>query len=402
MESSVFPQMPRDCFPTEEVLMIIRSCPTPQSAQSAASRSRLSLLPVFSAALLLVGCSAPGMKLNVSAGHKPTTTRVDGLLVTLRPLDPQAVKAQATRSSGTEDLQTLLSEKASPYLIGPNDILQVIVWEHPEISQPLGQYRSDAATGQVVDEDGNIFFPYVGILQVRGLTAMQVRVKLFGQLAKVLKNPQIDVQVQSFRSKKVFVGGEVKTPGIYNITDVPFTLSEAIGRAGGFSPLADDSRLLLTRGERTWPLNYHDLMGKGSRYGQILLKDGDTLRVLGKDEETVYLMGEMKTPRAMPLIHGNLTLARALSEAGGMDNLTSNAHSVYVIRAGATENAVDVYHLDARNPTSLVLADRFALQPRDIVFVDSGTLVRWSRVVNLLVPTYSTLVGSAANVKYLK
>lgn len=373
----------------------------PATHPSATLRA-LAASTVVAGSLFLVGCSAPGMKLNVTAGQRPTTTHVDGLNVTLRSLDPQAVRAQATRFDNTPDLQALLAEKPGPYLIGPQDILLVTVWEHPEISQPLGQFRSDSGTGQLVDEEGNMYFPYVGVLQVRGLTAMQVRAKLFTQLAKVLKNPQIDVKVQSFRSQKVYVGGEVHAPGVYNITDVPFTLSEALGRAGGVSATGDDSRLILTRGDRSWSLNYFDLMAKGSRYGQILLKDGDSLRVLARDEETVYLLGELKTPRPVPLIHGHLSLARALSEAGGMDNLSANAHSVYVIRGGGAENAVDVYHLDARNPASMVLADRFALQPRDIVYVDSGTLVRWNRVLTLLVPTYTTLLGTATDIKYLK
>ena len=52
---------------------------------------------------------------------------------------------------------------------------------------------------------------------------------------------------------------------------------------------------------------------------------------------------------------------------------------------------MDVFHLDAYNPVAMVMADRFALQPRDVVYVDAGTLVRWNRVVNLLLPTTSLL-----------
>lgn len=366
----------------------------------AARRARL--LAAGAALLLLGACTAPGMKLDMKAGNKQTTERVDGVTVTLRPVNAQTVKFVGPRAMRLEDLEPLLAEKAAPYLIGAQDVLLVTVWEHPEITQPLGQFRSDAATGQVVDEDGNIFFPYVGMLPVRGLTAAQVRVKLYAQLSRVLKNPQIDVKVTAFRSQKVFVGGEVKVPGIYNVTDVPFTLSEAVSRAGGFAPGADDSRLLLTRGERTWALNFHDLMTRGGRFGQLLLKDGDHLRVASRDEETVYLMGEMRAPRAQPLFHGRLSLSRALAEAGGMENLTAHASSVYVLRAGAGENAVDVYHLDARNPTALVMADRFELQPRDIVYVDAGTLVRWNRVVTLILPTFQTLLGSTANAKALQ
>ncbi len=361
----------------------------------------LRLLAAASALALVTACTAPGMKMNMQAGSKPTLERIDGMLVTLRPLNAATVKAVPARSARLEDLEPLLAEKPGAYLIGPQDVLLVTVWEHPELTQPLGQFRSDAATGQVVDEEGNIFFPYVGMLPVKGLSASQVRFRLYQSLSKVLKNPQIDVKVTAFRSQKVFIAGEVRTPGITNITDVPMTLSEAITRAGGLLPTADDSRLLLTRGDRTWTLNFHEMMNKGGRYGQLLLKDGDNIRVPGKDEEAVYLMGELKAPRAMPLFHGKLSLARALADSGGMDNLSAHASSVYVLRAGAAENAVDVYHLDARSPAAVVMADKFELQPRDIVYVDAGTLVRWNRVVSLLMPTFNAVSVPAANVKTL-
>jgi polysaccharide export outer membrane protein len=68
-------------------------------------------------------------------------------------------------------------------------------------------------------------------------------------------------------------------------------------------------------------------------------------------------------------------------------------------------NDVDVYHLDARNPTAMVLADLFPLDPRDIVYVDAGTLVRYDRVMNMLLPTINAITStaiSAAEIRYLK
>ena len=79
----------------------------------------------------------------------------------------------------------------------------------------------------------------------------------------------------------------------------------------------------------------------------------------------------------------------------------AEARSIYVFRRGQAENAVDVFHLDAYNPVAMVLADRFALQPRDLVYVDAGPLVRWNRVVSLILPTVSALTSTASEVKYL-
>jgi polysaccharide biosynthesis/export protein len=348
-------------------------------------------------ALMLTACVSPGMKLNVKPGSRPTTTQMDGLSVTLHPLDPQLLKTRGARAIEPSSLAELVVEKVPPYRIGPQDVLLVTVWDHPEITLPLGQFRTDASTGMVVDEDGFLYFPFVGKVAVAGLTTSQARDSLTNQLGKVLQRPQVDVKVIAFRSQKVYVGGDVKAPAVYNVTDVPFTLAEAVNRAGGFLPTADDSRLILSRGDRSWRLDFQALMTAGNHIGQILLKDGDSLYVPNSLEEPVYMLGELVKPGTMPMVHGNLSLAKAISDAGGIQGISADARSIYVIRQGSIAKAVDVYHLDARNPTAMVLADNFPLNPRDIVYVDAGTLVRFSKVMNLLVPTISTLTNAAAS-----
>ena len=204
--------------------------------------AKIKLFTGLGSLLLLSACAAPGMKLSVKSGSQATTTQMDGLNVTLRPLDPQVARARAARIEESSSINELLVEKAPPYKIGPQDILLVTVWDHPEITLPLGQFRTDAATGMVVDEEGILYFPYSGKIKVGGLTVSQAREALTTQLSKVLQRPQVDVKVISYRSQKVYVGGEVKNPAVYTVTDVPFTLAEAVNRAGGFLPTSDDSR----------------------------------------------------------------------------------------------------------------------------------------------------------------
>lgn len=373
------------------------SCPSPLPPSIPERRGGIRLLAALGALLALGACTAPGMKLNARPGRHGTTTRMDGLDVTLRALDAQAVRGQGPRPAEPAGLEALLQEKPSPYRVGPQDVLLVTVWDHPELSLPLGQYRQDPSSGTVVNEAGEIFFPHVGTFKVAGMTTSQLRETLTTRLARVLQNPQIDVKVVAFRSQKIYVGGEVRNPAVYNVTDVPFTLAEAIHRAGGFLPVADDSRMVLTRGKQSWRLDFQALTS-GNRIGQILLKDGDALQVPSALENPVYMLGELLRPGTLPMIHGNLSLAKALSDAGGIQGVSADARSIYVIRQGASTQAVDVYHLDARNPTSMVLADNFQLNPRDIVYVDAGTLVRFNRVMGLLLPTVSAVNNTALSV----
>lgn len=358
-------------------------------------RQVLPALPVAGALLLLSACASPGMKMELKPGKADAPTQVEGLNLRLHSLGSEALKGVQPPALDLRTLEPLLAENPPPYRIGPQDALLVTVWDHPEITLPLGQFRQDSSSGIVVDEGGQIYFPHVGAFKVAGLTTSQVRETLTARLAKVLQNPQIDVKVIAYRSQKIYIGGEVKNPAVYNVTDVPFTLAEAVNRAGGFLPTADDSRILLTRGDRTWRLNFPSLLASGNRIGQILLKDGDSLQVPHNLEAPVYLLGEVVKPGTLPMVHGRLSLARALSEGGGIQGATADARSIYVIRQGSAPNEVDVYHLDARNPATMVLADRFPLGAQDIVYVDAGTLVRYNRVMSLLLPTISTVVSGA-------
>ena len=354
-------------------------------------------------------CRAPGMKMTSrpSSSGRPSALRVGDLNLSLRAITPELVSAASARPlPPAADMEGLFTAKPGPYRIGPQDVLLATVWDHPEITLPMGPNRTDASSGILVDEDGYFFFPYAGKIRATGLTPSELRDVLTTRLSTTLRNPQVDVKVLAYRSQKIYVGGEVRNPAVYTVTDVPFTLSEAVNRAGGFLATADDTRLLLTRGTHSWTLNFRDIIGAGAKLpGQIILRDGDSLQVPNVADTPVYLMGEVTRPGTIPMIHGSMSLARAISEAGGLLTTSADATSIYVVRSAGTAKNVDVFHLDARNPASMVLADKFALNPHDVVYVDAGSLVRFSRVMNMILPTISaatTAVVVPVQITYLK
>ena len=129
----------------------------------------------------------------------------------------------------------------------------------------------------------------------------------------------------------------------------------------------------------------------------IILAAGDLVRVLSREDAKVYVMGEVTRPVAQPLRNGRLTLNQALGEAGGVSTTTGNPQQIYVVRAGAA-GTPEIFHLDASAPVAYALAEGFELKARDVVYVDPVPLVRWNRVISLVLPS-AQVVNVANNVK---
>jgi polysaccharide export outer membrane protein len=295
--------------------------------------------------------------------------------------------------------QTLFG-KPGPYQIGPGDVLQITVWDHPELAAAMGQLTqnmatSDAVPGFLVDEQGNVQFPYAGSVHVAGRSVEQIQRIVVSRISKVYKSPEVTVRVASFRSGTVYVDGEVRLPGALTMNDIPMTLTAAVGRAGGYTANADQSQVELVRADKVYPLNVAEMIRTGHSPNEIVLKSGDLVRVSSRDEHGVYLMGEVNKPATiMPMRNGTLTLAEALSQAGSLNLETADAKQLFVIR-GSTGNSPQIYHLDATSPVSMVLANQFYLQPQDVVYVDNGALVKFNRVANLFLPAINAGLTAA-------
>lgn len=324
--------------------------------------------------------------------------------VKVRPIDADLIIAQERAAQAEATALRRQAEQASQqttpipdYKIGPGDILSITVWDHPELTIPAGQFRRADEAGHVVAEDGTIFFPYVGSLKVAGQTTREVRAVLAQRLTKTIKNPQVDVRVISFRSKRVYVVGEVVKPGLLEINDVPTSILDAINRAGGFTKDADHSQILLTRGGQTWRVDLQLLYEEGAVNQNVMLEPNDIINVPDRGLNKVFVLGEVQKPGSYFMNKRRMTLAEALAEAGYINQDKANPHWIFVMRGQG--DVPELYHLDAKSPDALLLADRFRLQPRDILYVDAADVARWNRVISNVLPTVN-LLNNLSRVKY--
>ena len=366
---------------------------------------RARLVGALCVLVVLTGCAlSPGISLNryyQGPGVMETLVKAEdappaGALTRITPELVRQQRAAAAQEDASAGLQPFFNPP-QPYRLGPADVVGITVWGHPEFAAGGGGGSGSATEGAsagagagtgsyTVDTTGKIQFPYLGEVPVAGLTEPELRSRMTTLLARLLRNPQVSVSVQAFRSARVYVDGEVRNPGQKFLDHIPMTLPEAISRAGGFTPAADRSAVLITRNLKTVRVNVDQLTARGIDPNRILLEHGDTVRVANFEDEKVYVLGEVSSPGGKPLRKGRLTLHQALGEAVGVSPYSGDPRQVFVIRPTTPEKP-EIYHLDVSSPVAFALAEGFDLRDRDVVFVDPVPLVRWNRVISLILPS---------------
>jgi polysaccharide export outer membrane protein len=160
----------------------------------------------------------------------------------------------------------------SKYILGAGDIIEISVWNHQELKSTLS-----------VRPDGLISYPVTGEIQAAGETISDLTDKIREKLLVYMKDPKISVNVLEYRSKKVLVLGEVKTPGLYSC-ESQLTAFEAIGLAGGYLKYAELRSILVIRdpyskSPKFIPVNLHVAFDHANAKENVLLQPRDIIYV---------------------------------------------------------------------------------------------------------------------------
>ena len=166
---------------------------------------------------------------------------------------------------------------AEEYIMSPGDQLQIYVLGHPDISST----RANNDSSYTVRPDGKMSFPLVGEIDVNGLTVFEFTNLLTRELSEYIINPSITVNVAKLGTTRVFVLGEVRDQGMYELTKSHRVL-DALGAAGGFNQKSAKKNIFLVRnlgrdGENVLRLNIHNYLRKGDISQNVVLHEGDCL-----------------------------------------------------------------------------------------------------------------------------
>jgi polysaccharide export outer membrane protein len=351
----------------------------------------LKLLLPLTLLSLMSGCSLPGSNINSNNLFQSADLKVNVVPITPDLLIDMVDKGHADQSSSV-NLTNFGDDHV--YRVGAGDVLNVTVWDHPELTIPAGQFRSAGESGNVVHQDGSIFYPYVGKLKVAGLDVTQIRELISKSLSKFIEDPQVDVSVAAFNSQKVFVSGSVVNPSTLPVTNVPLSLLDAISACGGLASDADWRKVTLTRtgneGSRAEVLDLYALLQLGDMSQNRILMPGDVIHIPRNDALKVFVMGDVLKAATQRIDRSGLTLAEAINNVGGINESTADASGIFVIRS-AKDDGVNVYQLDASVGSMLIMSTKFELEPMDIVYVTSVPVARWNRLIAQLLPTVTAI-----------
>lgn len=258
---------------------------------------------------------------------------------------PAPARATAPAPAAAPSVETAAAPPAAPspspsvaeYQIGPEDILKVTVYGHDDLTQTV-----------VVQSDGTFVFPLIGRVKGGDLSPKELERKITVLLSQgFIRNPQVMVLVQEYRSKTIFVVGEISRPGTYPLAGAR-TLVEALARAGPTTANAGGEVVIVRpHGEVQGPVlpsqvgegptaagaevirvNLPDIQA-GDLSKNVLLRPNDTVFVPLAPK--VFVSGEVRNPGAYPFSPGT-TVRQAISLAGGLTE-DGSAGRIRVVRA---------------------------------------------------------------------
>ena len=313
--------------------------------------------------LVLTGCASAPVNPPPIAGHANLSTISSS---------SSSLAADINRNIAAA---SLLSSKASAdYRLGPDDLLEITLFNIPEGANVERRITPRTLTVRVTNQ-GQISLPLIGEMDVKGLTVLSLEKSLRDAYDKYIHNPQVGVLIREFRQRASVIGA-VQKPGAFELTGAKSVI-ELLALAGGVSEKAGTQVHIYRQGDNGRESHVIDLMVLANSTGLINasnaaminmpVEPGDTINV--PEAGMFFVDGAVRKPGSYPLGR-RFSLSQALATAGGVDpELNSNDISIFRRRGPGD---VQTIALNLTDVMSGSIADP-EIQPDDVIVVPTNT-----------------------------
>lgn len=383
------------------------------------------------ATVLLAGCSelptsGPSAGSVIDQGAKGSDAGVHAY--EFIDIDQSVVDVLGRRANGSFAQRFGDHRVSAEPVIGVGDGVIVTIWEAsagglfsaPMLSDKVSAGANSAAIPeQFVGRDGSITVPYAGRVHVAGRTPREVQAVIEHALEGKAIQPQVLVNVPKPISNSVTVGGEAIATG----ARIPLSVKgdrvlDVIAAAGGIKTPANETYVELSRGSTTARVALARIVSDPRE--NIYLRPNDVLTLV-HDPQTFIAYGATGANSEIPFGADGISLAQALSKAGGLQDYRSDPQGVFVFRyelpsvvralkpdselARSGREVPVVYRLDLRNPNSLFIEQKFRMASRDLIYVSNAPMVEVQKAIaifaGILAPAGQTasIASAAATIK---
>ena len=297
-------------------------------------------------------------------------------------------------------------------VVGAGDVLEISVWEAPP-AMLFGGAVADARTGasttrvssfpeQMVNGNGMINMPFAGQIAAAGRSPQQIEADIAKRLQGKANQAQVLVRVIRNASSNVTVVGEVTSSMRMPLTAKGERLLDALAAAGGVRQPVSKMTLQVTRSNQVQALPLDTILRDPRQ--NIALQAGDVVTAMFQPLSFVVLGATGKNEELNFEAQG-ISLSQALARAGGLQDARADARGVFIFRyedasaldwpqkvVTTPEGKVPViYQLDLKDPASFFVAQSFAVQNKDVLYVSNAPAAELQKFLNIV----GSVVGPA-------
>jgi polysaccharide export outer membrane protein len=262
------------------------------------------------------------------------------------------------------------------YILGPADTINLDLTD-----------TDDLDSSYKIGSDGTIDLPFIGKLNINNLSIVEAEKHLTTEIKSFYKYTDLQIEITEYNSSKAFFTGAIREQKTIQLDQKPIRIIEAAIQAN-FNPNSGSklygTKGFLRRDGKAYSIDLMQIIQDKNKKENFFIKKDDVI-FIERNSDTIHIFGEISKP-GIYFENLNYSLTELLSSSG-VNKLTANAKNIFVIRENFEKNLhLDVFKLDIRNPTNLIIGKKFLLQTNDVVYVPAARIVKFNRIISLLLP----------------